>query len=61
MQAAQLIAALTLEDNYPRAQPWFDSGIASYLAGAHFTGDSMELGAAPRGLATPRPARGFRW
>ena len=53
MQAAQLIAALTLEDNYPRAQPWFDSGIASYLAGAHFTGDSMELGAAPRGLATP--------
>ena len=52
-QAAQSIAGLTLEDNYPRAQPWFDSGIASYLAGVHFTGDSMELGAAPSGVATP--------
>jgi tetratricopeptide (TPR) repeat protein len=45
--AARSIAVLTLEDNYPRAQPWFDSGIASYLAGVRFTDDQMELGAPP--------------
>jgi tetratricopeptide (TPR) repeat protein len=52
-QAARVIAGLILDDNYPRAQPWFDSGIASYLAGVRFTGDSMELGAAPRAMAAP--------
>ena len=53
-QAAKSIATLTLEDNYPRAQPWFDSGIVRYLAGARFNGDQMELGAPPPGMVLPR-------
>ena len=53
-QAARSIAALTLEDNYPRAQPWFDSGIANYLAAARFSGDQMALGEPPSGMALPR-------
>jgi Flp pilus assembly protein TadD len=52
-QAAKSIAALTLEDNYPRAQPWFDTGIASYIAGVRFTGDQMELGEPPAGIVLP--------
>jgi Flp pilus assembly protein TadD len=55
-KAAHAIAALTLEDNYPRAQPWFDSGIASYLAGTRFSGEQMELGAPPPGLMLPGPS-----
>jgi len=55
-EAARAIAALTLEDNYPRAQPWFDHGIASYLAGVRFSGDHMELGAPPPGMVLPQPA-----
>ena len=51
--AARSIAALTLEDNYPRAQPWFDSGIASYLSAVRFDAEQMELGAAPPDLAMP--------
>lgn len=51
--AAKSIAVLTLEDNYPRAQPWFDSGIASYIAGVKFKGDQMELGALPPGIVLP--------
>jgi Tfp pilus assembly protein PilF len=54
-QAARSIAALTLENNYPRAQPWFDSGVVSYLAGARFEGDQTELGAPPPGMVPPRP------
>ncbi len=51
-QAAKLIASLTLEDNYPRAQPWFDCGIASYLAGVQFNGGGqMQLGGPPLGMA----------
>lgn len=50
-QAAKLIATLALESNYPRAQPWFDCGIASYLAGVQFNGDQMQLGGAPPGMA----------
>jgi tetratricopeptide (TPR) repeat protein len=53
-QARRSIAALTLENNYPRAQPWFDSGIASYLAGVRFNGDQMELGVPPPGIILPR-------
>jgi len=53
-QAAKSIVALTLEDNYPRAQPWFDDGIISYIAGVRFAGDQMELGALPPGMAIPR-------
>ena len=53
-QAAKSIATLTLEDNYPRAQPWFDSGIVRYLAGVRFNGDQMELGAPPPGMVLPR-------
>jgi tetratricopeptide (TPR) repeat protein len=53
-QAAKSIATLTLEDNYPRAQPWFDSGIVNYLAGVQFKGDQMELGRPPRGTALPQ-------
>jgi Flp pilus assembly protein TadD len=53
-QLARAIAAVTLEDNYPRAQPWFDSGIASYLAGARFNGEQMELGAHPPGMVLPQ-------
>jgi tetratricopeptide (TPR) repeat protein len=49
-QAAKFIASLTLENNYPRAQPWFDCGIASYLAGVQFNGDQMQLGGAPPGM-----------
>jgi tetratricopeptide (TPR) repeat protein len=52
-EAARSIATLTLEDNYPRAQPWFDSGIASYLTGVRFSADQMELGGAPPGLVMP--------
>jgi Flp pilus assembly protein TadD len=52
-QAAKSIAALTLEDNYPRAQPWFDTGIASYIAGVRFKGDQMELGELPPGMVLP--------
>lgn len=52
-QAAKLIALLTLESNYPRAQPWFDCGIASYLAGVQFNGDQMQLGGVPPGMALP--------
>jgi Tfp pilus assembly protein PilF len=51
--AARSIATLTLEDNYPRAQPWFDSGIASYLTGVRFNAGQMELGAPPPDLAMP--------
>jgi len=53
-QAAKLIAALTLEDNYPRAQPWFDSGIASYLAGIQVNAGQMRLGQPPPGMVLPR-------
>lgn len=53
-QAAKSIAALTLEGNYPRAQPWFDCGIASYLAGVQFDGDRMQLGEPPPGMLPPR-------
>jgi tetratricopeptide (TPR) repeat protein len=53
-QAAKSIGALILEDNYPRAQPWFDSGIVSYLAGVRFNGDQMELGKAPQGMVLPQ-------
>ena len=64
--AARSIATLTLEDNYPRAQPWFDSGIASYLAGVRFTDDQMELGVPPADIVLAElfchaPANGFRW
>ena len=52
--AARSIATLTLEDNYPRAQPWFDSGIVSYLAGVRFSDDQMELGAPPPDIVLPR-------
>jgi len=51
--AAKSIATLTLQDNYPRAQPWFDSAIASYLAGVQFHGEQMELGRPPRGMLPP--------
>jgi tetratricopeptide (TPR) repeat protein len=54
-EAAKSIATLTLEYNYPRAQPWFDSGIASYVAGVRFDGDQMEVGGPPPGLVLPRP------
>lgn len=54
-QAARAIAGLALEDNYPRAQPWFDSGVASYLAGVRFADDQMEVGAPPPGVVPPRP------
>lgn len=53
-QAAKLIAALTLEDNYPRAQPWFDCGIVSYLAGIQVNAGQMRLGQPPPGLVLPR-------
>jgi Flp pilus assembly protein TadD len=52
--AARSVATLTLEDNYPRAQPWFDSGIASYLAGVRFTDEQMELGSPPPDIVLPR-------
>jgi len=52
-RASRQIAELTLEDNYPRAQPWFDSGIASYLTGVRFSAEQMELGAPPPGMAMP--------
>lgn len=55
-QAARSIAALTLEDNYPRAQPWFDSGIVSYLAGVRFSGNQMELGSPPPDMVLPHPS-----
>jgi Flp pilus assembly protein TadD len=55
-EAARTLATLTLEDNYPRAQPWFDHGIASYLAGVRFDGEQMELGGLPAGLALPQNA-----
>ncbi len=55
-RAARAIAILTLEDNYPRAQPWFDSGIVNYLSGTRFNADQMELGALPPGLVLPKPA-----
>ncbi len=51
--AAKAITTLTLEDNYPRAQPWFDSGITSYLGGVRFTGEQMRLGALPPGIVLP--------
>lgn len=54
-QAAHTIAALTLEDNYPRAQPWFDLGIASYLAGVRFSAEQIELGAPPLDLPVLPP------
>jgi tetratricopeptide (TPR) repeat protein len=53
-QLASSIASLTLEDNYPRAQPWFDSGIVSYLAGIRFTGAQMEVGGPPPRMVLPR-------
>ena len=53
-QMASSIAVATLEDNYPRAQPWFDSGIVSYLAGIRFMGAQMELGGPPPGMVLPR-------
>ena len=61
--AARSIATLTLEDNYPRAQPWFDSGIASYLAGVRFIDDQMELGAPPSDIVLPDivPPRSGEW
>jgi tetratricopeptide (TPR) repeat protein len=55
-EAARSIATLTLEDNYPRAQPWFDHGIASYLAGIRFSGEQMELGVPPTGMVMPQAA-----
>jgi Flp pilus assembly protein TadD len=54
VEAAKSIVALTLEDNYPRAQPWFDTGIENYLAGVRFNGDQMEVGALPLGMALPQ-------
>ena len=51
--ASKAIATLTLEDNYPRAQPWFDSGMANYLAAAQFNDEQMELGAVPNGITKP--------
>jgi tetratricopeptide (TPR) repeat protein len=53
-QAAKLIVALTLEDNYPRAHPWFDCGIVSYLAGVQFNRDQMQIGGPPPGMHPPR-------
>jgi len=53
-QAAKSISALTLENNYPRAQPWFDFGIANYLGGVKFTGEEVELGALPPGMVLPQ-------
>ena len=55
-QAARTIAALTLEDNYPRAQPWFDLGVANYLAGVRFSAEQMELSGMPLGMALPAPS-----
>ena len=54
-QAAHTLATLTLEDNYPRAQPWFDLGIANYLAGVRFSAEQMELGGMPLGMTMPAP------
>lgn len=57
-QAAKSIASLTLESNYPRTQPWFDCGIASYLAGVQFNGDQIQLGGPPPGML---PFRSGEW
>lgn len=55
-QAARTIAALAIENNYPRAQPWFDLGIGNYLAGVRFGSEQMELGGPPLGMTIPAPA-----
>lgn len=52
-EAAKAIATLILDDNYPRAQPWFDHGIAGYMAGVRMIGEQIELGGAPPGMAPP--------
>lgn len=52
-KASESIAELMLDNNYPRAQPWFDLGIVSYIAGVQVNGEQMELGTAPRGMAMP--------
>ena len=56
VQVQREIAAITLEDNYPRTQPWFDSGVIDYLSAIRFAGGQMELGAAPPGFALPAAA-----
>ena len=55
-EAARIVATLTLDDNYPRAQPWFDLGVAKYLEGVRFNGEQMELGGLPPGITLPSPA-----
>lgn len=54
--AARAIATVIIEENYPHAQPWFDSGFASYLAAVRFDQKQMTLGAAPPGITLPSPA-----
>jgi Flp pilus assembly protein TadD len=52
-KASKAIATILLENNYPRAQPWFDSGIVSYIAGVQFNGEQMELGRPPHDVTMP--------
>ena len=54
--AARAIATLLLEENYPRAQPWFDRGVAAYLAGSRHLGEQIELGAPPPGMELSQAA-----
>jgi Flp pilus assembly protein TadD len=54
-EAARAITLLMLDENYPRAQPWFDRGIAGYLAGARINGEQEELGWPPPGMTPPSP------
>jgi Tfp pilus assembly protein PilF len=56
VQVARAIAAITLEDNYPRAEPWFDAGVIAYLSAIRFAGDQMEFGAPPLGVVIPAAA-----
>lgn len=49
-QMARDLTALSLEDNYPRAQSWFDAGMVSYLGALRFAATQTELGAPPREL-----------
>lgn len=41
-------ALLLLEANYPRAQAWFDEGLAQYIAGLNVEQKQMTAGAPPR-------------
>lgn len=36
-------ATILLNANYPRTQPWFDAGIAEYIAGLRFVGNELQL------------------